>query len=102
MFLEQSAELHQADDIANDRSKPLRLPISANGIEILPCHRIAQSSEVIGNRKDLIEFAAARNFFEQMWMTNQLLSGEGTGVKGLNQQLQELGVGREQFEKQAA
>ena len=64
MFLKQGARLRQPDDITNDRSKPLRLPIGADGIEILPRHRLAQSSEVIGNGKHLIEFAAAGNFFE--------------------------------------
>ena len=35
-------------------------------------------------------------------MTNQLLSGKSAGVKSSNEQLQKFGVGREQFEEQAA
>ena len=57
---------------------------------------------MIGNGEHLIELAAASYFFEPMRMTNQLLSGESTGVESSNEQLQQFGIGREQFEKQAA
>src|SRR4029077_6037394 len=50
----------------------------------------------------MVERGAASDFLEQMRMTNQNIGGKETGIKCSHQQLEKFGIGREQFEKQAA
>src|ERR1700745_3207389 len=50
----------------------------------------------------MVERGAASDFLEQMWMTNQNIGCKETGIKCSHQQLEKFGIGRQQFEKQAA
>src|SRR5260370_32979982 len=50
----------------------------------------------------MVEGGAASDFLEQMRMTNQNIGRKETGIKCSHQQLEKFGIGREQFEKQAA
>src|SRR5205085_5647879 len=50
----------------------------------------------------MVEGGAASDFLEQMRMTNQNIGRKETGIKSSHQQLEKFGIGREQFEKQAA
>src|SRR5580765_8618038 len=50
----------------------------------------------------MVERGAAGDFLEQMRMTNQNIGRKETGIKCSDQQLEKFGIGREQFEKQAA
>src|ERR1700747_3813424 len=50
----------------------------------------------------MVERGAASDLLEQMWVTNQNIGRKETGIKCSHQQLEKFGVGRQQFEKQAA
>src|SRR2546421_1130645 len=50
----------------------------------------------------MVERGAASDFLEQMRMTNQNVGRKKTGIERSHQQLEKFGIGREQFEKQAA
>src|SRR2546421_9789002 len=50
----------------------------------------------------MVEGGAASDFLQQMRMTNQNIGRKETGIKCSHQQLEKFGIGREQFEKQAA
>src|SRR5205085_11159906 len=53
-------------------------------------------------REGMVERGAASDFLEQMRMTNQNIGRKETAIKCSHQQLEKFGIGREQFEKQAA